>query len=329
MLESARGTEVCNQARAGFFSPALNRPLEDISDQACIPVPAAADLEIRKVDDPDPVRVGERITYTLTVTNNGPNTAEGVTVRDVLPNAVRFVSATPGPPVCTGPGPGLGGTVECDLGDLALNETRTITIVVEARRVVGERINTAEVESDTPDPDLDNNQDDEETTILRPTPPCADLTVKVKSPDRVKVGQRFPYTVTVRNPGPADVSDVVLTSRLPRSVQFVRAPTGCRYDRATRKVTCDLGDMPVGSEKQRRIVVKALEVGTVTLPGCAVRSGTPPCVPSNNTLDSAGARSAGGDEPRAPSAVGPETTVVVVAGPDGSSPQQGSSREEE
>jgi uncharacterized repeat protein (TIGR01451 family) len=180
---------------------------------------------------------------------------------------------------------------------------------------------------DPEDRNPDNNRAIEETTIFRPPPPCADLTVNVKSPNRVKVGQKFAYTVTARNLGPADVRNAILTSRLPRSVKFVRAPAGCRYNRATNKVACDLGDMPAGSKKQRKIVVKAQKVGTVRLQGCAVKSGTPDCDPSNNTLGSAGARSADGEQSQPVSGVGPETTVI--AGPDGSSPQQGSSREEE
>ena len=149
---------------------------------------------------------------------------------------------------------------------------------------------------------------------------CADFAVRIKAPSRVKVGQKFPYTVTARNLGPVDVPDAVLTSRLPRSVKFVRASAGCRYDRASNRVTCALGDMPVGSKEQRRIVVKAQKPGSVRLQGCAVQSGTPECDPSNNQLRlTGGARSPSGDEPRAPSGVGPVTTVVAAESPGGSS----------
>ena len=78
------------------------------------------------------------------------------------------------------------------------------------------------------------------------------------------------------------------------------------------RVTCDLGDMPVGSKEQRKIVVEAQKAGTVSLQGCAVKSGTPDCNPSNNRLGSAGARSAGGEQSQPVSGVGPQTTVVNV-----------------
>ena len=44
-----------------------------------------ADLEITKSDSPDPVTTGSDLTYTITVTNNGPDAATSVTVTDTLP----------------------------------------------------------------------------------------------------------------------------------------------------------------------------------------------------------------------------------------------------
>jgi uncharacterized repeat protein (TIGR01451 family) len=57
--------------------------------------PQQADLALAKtVNDPLP-NVGEVITYTLTLTNNGPNTATNVQTVDQLPAGLSFVSATP------------------------------------------------------------------------------------------------------------------------------------------------------------------------------------------------------------------------------------------
>jgi uncharacterized repeat protein (TIGR01451 family) len=54
----------------------------------------AADLALTKsVDDPAPVP-GGTVEYTVTLTNNGPNTAIGVQISDPLPAGVTFVSAS-------------------------------------------------------------------------------------------------------------------------------------------------------------------------------------------------------------------------------------------
>ena len=57
--------------------------------------PQQADLALTKtVSDPTP-NVGDQITFTVTLTNSGPDTATGVVVNDLLPAGLTFVSATP------------------------------------------------------------------------------------------------------------------------------------------------------------------------------------------------------------------------------------------
>ena len=57
--------------------------------------PQQADLALTKtVSNPTP-NVGDTITFTVTLTNNGPDTATGVQVSDLLPAGLSFVSATP------------------------------------------------------------------------------------------------------------------------------------------------------------------------------------------------------------------------------------------
>ena len=56
---------------------------------------AQADLGIGLAAPPDPVRVGQDLTYTINVTNAGPANATGVTVTDTLPANTTFVSAMP------------------------------------------------------------------------------------------------------------------------------------------------------------------------------------------------------------------------------------------
>ena len=46
------------------------------------------------MSNPTP-NVGDTITFTVTLTNNGPNAATSVQVTDLLPAGLTFVSATP------------------------------------------------------------------------------------------------------------------------------------------------------------------------------------------------------------------------------------------
>src|SRR5829696_2400199 len=93
--------------------------------------PGDADLSISKTDSPDPVVQGNNLTYTITVTNNGPLAATNVVVTDNLPakSDIDFVSATSPAGSCDM----TGNTVTCNLGTLANGATATVTIVVKAK----------------------------------------------------------------------------------------------------------------------------------------------------------------------------------------------------
>ena len=53
-----------------------------------------ADLSLVKMASAARLPTGEQIAYTLTVTNNGPDTAQDVKVIDTLPVAITYVSAS-------------------------------------------------------------------------------------------------------------------------------------------------------------------------------------------------------------------------------------------
>jgi uncharacterized repeat protein (TIGR01451 family) len=97
-----------------------------------------SNLTLTKTDSPDPVKVGHNLTYTLTLTNNGPNTS-GVTITDALPAGVTFVSASSG---CTN----TSNTVTCNVGSLANGATVTEQIVVQVNQA-GTLTNTANAQS--------------------------------------------------------------------------------------------------------------------------------------------------------------------------------------
>jgi uncharacterized repeat protein (TIGR01451 family) len=76
----------------------------------CVPVPN--DVAVSISDTPDPAVVGGPLTYTITVVNTGPATANGVTVVDVLPPSFNLQSLNVSPPVgLNGRGTSGGGTI--------------------------------------------------------------------------------------------------------------------------------------------------------------------------------------------------------------------------
>jgi hypothetical protein len=100
------------------------------------------------------------VTYTVNVSNGGPDTAENVVLTDNLPTGVSFVSVTPGAPDCTE----SSGVVTCDLGAIASGASVDVEIVVTTT-TDGTITNIASVESDTSDPNTGNNSASEDTTV--------------------------------------------------------------------------------------------------------------------------------------------------------------------
>jgi uncharacterized repeat protein (TIGR01451 family) len=123
------------------------------------------DLSVAMSDSPDPVTVRDQLTYTVTVRNDGPGGATGVTLVDTLPDAA-FVSATPTQGACVQQGKGRsGGVLTCELGPLAAGNGATVTIVLSPSRE-GAITNTASVRANEPDPDGADNTATETTTVL-------------------------------------------------------------------------------------------------------------------------------------------------------------------
>lgn len=141
--------------------------------------PAAnADLAVTKTDTPDPVPAGQDLTYTIVVTNNGPATAVGVTLTDVVPASTTFRSvSTPAGWSCTTPSVGGTGTVSCALASLPSGQPSAVTLRVRVAvgATVGSTItNTASVSSTVADPVPGNNSATATTTVAAantcPTP---------------------------------------------------------------------------------------------------------------------------------------------------------------
>ncbi len=151
-----------------------------------------ADLSIAKtVDNPTPA-AGGTVVFTITVTNNGPNTASGVIVNDFLPDGVTYVSDN-------GAGaydPGLGlWTIPGSIANAAFVSLQITATVDETEGIV----NVAEITSATP---LDANTANNRATVGVRAPRSADLTMTFGADvSTTNPGGAINYTLTVENNG--------------------------------------------------------------------------------------------------------------------------------
>lgn len=119
-----------------------------------------ADISITKSASPSPLQPGEPLTYTIIVRNVGPSISENVVLTDTIPADLLNPEYS-----IDGGTNFLPWTGSLNLGNLNNQETRTIFIRADVSETINSSIiNTAQVTSQTPDPNLDNNT----TTITTP-----------------------------------------------------------------------------------------------------------------------------------------------------------------
>ncbi len=188
--------------------------LDNLAELA-LTVARLADLTLQAQASPE--LAGESLTYTATVTNDGPSYADEVAVEIFLPVGVSLESTAPG---CAQNGE----LVTCGAGGLAPNASAvtTITVRIEPDQRDGlEALIFASSGSD--DPDYDNNYD----FVLSKVDAFAELAVSI-TPERTSAteGDTVGYTVVVANTGPSQATNVDVALIIPDTVDILEFRVG-------------------------------------------------------------------------------------------------------
>ena len=130
-------------------------------------VPPEADLSITVKPDITEVRVGDEVVYTITVLNDGPDTAENTTASIKIPKELELLGYEPSQ------GTYDPETGTWDIGDVPPGEE--VTLILKTRALVdGKIIVEASVRCDTYESDLSNNNASCEITVLPEEEPPAE-----------------------------------------------------------------------------------------------------------------------------------------------------------
>lgn len=268
---TASGTIITDTANVSSATTDPN-PSNNVATVTTVVATAGqADLALTKTGTPNPVLAGNNLTYTITVTNNGPATATNVSMKDTFPANTSFVSiTTPGGWACPAPSAGV---QTCTNASVAANATATFTLVLKVTvgTVPGTALtNSATVSSSsTTDPTNANNTATSTSNVASPTQ--SDVAIlKTASPEPVDQGTNLTYTLQVTNNGPAVATGVAVTDVLPAEVTFssvsIPASQGsCSYTVATTTVSCTLSNMNVGGLVIITINVNAASFSSATL----------------------------------------------------------------
>ena len=176
-----------------------------------------ADLSVTK-SGPSSVTRSSTVSYTVTATNNGPGTANSVTITDPVPAGLTFNSGA------SDLSCGLNGSnVLCNSFNLSSGQSRTVTISfnVPAGATCNSTIsNQATVSSATTDPVSSNNTSQTVSSTVDCTNDTADVRISKSGPSTVLRGNTLSYTVSVTNDGPANAQGVTISDAVPSGLTF-------------------------------------------------------------------------------------------------------------
>jgi len=180
-----------------------------------------ADLALATAATPLGVLAGNNITYTQTVTNNGPAPASAVIFSEATPTNTTFESVSvPTGWSCTAPAVGSAGTVTCNDPTSAAGAVADIIVVLNVPATVAAGTITANssVTATTSDPNSANNS----TTVMTPVTVACDLAVtNAGTPNPATAGNNITYTQVVSNSGPSSCSTATFTETTPANTTFV------------------------------------------------------------------------------------------------------------
>lgn len=243
-----------------------------LNSYAVTALPPSADLSITKTDGQTTAIPGNPISYTITVTNNGPSPVSSLTVTDTVDARILSPTFTPSTGTYTN---STGAWTGLNLASGA-SITLTVSGTVSAT-ATGTLTNTATVAppSGTTDPNSANNTSTDTDTLT----PSANLSLTKTHSGNFTAGLNGTYTLTVANSGPSAAGTLTVTDTLPTGLSFVSGVgLGWSCSASGQTVTCtNSGGLAVGANSTITL--------TVGVSGAAVPSTTNTATVSSVTSD--------------------------------------------
>jgi uncharacterized repeat protein (TIGR01451 family) len=185
---------------------------------------------------PEVAQLGEKISYSVTVSNTGTSDAKGVVITDVLPDGLQSVDG--------------GQTMTREIGDLAADASKTVVVPVTTTKR-GKFCNVASAKG------TNTNEVKAEacTTVVEKM-----LTITKTGTERQYLGKEATYTVEITNPGDVELTNVVITDTAPANTTIVNADGGTVDGQV---VTWNIGKLGAGAKASKKLTLTSRTIGNL------------------------------------------------------------------
>jgi uncharacterized repeat protein (TIGR01451 family) len=181
-----------------------------IDNATTFTVTPKVDIEVTKEVSKSVADYGDVVTWTISITNHGPNDSTGVRLVDVLPDGLILIDAPSDERYDRKSG-------VLEVRNLKSGETFTFQMTTLINRT-GSMVNAANVTSNEFDTDMENNHAEREIYVN----PASDLAVsKSVSDASPNYGDAITWTIEISNRGPDAAHDVVMRDLLSKSLIYV------------------------------------------------------------------------------------------------------------
>ncbi|HVF79238.1 MAG TPA: DUF11 domain-containing protein [Solirubrobacteraceae bacterium] len=219
------------------------------------------DLGVRKVADAGAVSAGDAIGFTITVRNDGPGTATGVTISDPLPTGTGISWSIDGPGSDTGCTI-TANTLSCSFDSLAAGVSKHVHVTSPTTSA------SCKSYDNTATADASNDAAVEATAST--TVNCGDIGLtKVADAATVSAGDRIGFVITATNKGTGEARTVTVTDTLPATAglnwSIASQPAGDPCAIADGVLTCNFGTLAGGASRQVHITSATTSASCATI----------------------------------------------------------------
>ena len=214
------------------------------NDTEVIDASPVADLAVVKLVNVSSPNYDDLVKWTIIVTNNGPNDATGVLVRESLPKGLTLIRTSD--------------FVYSDgswyVGDLNVGEEKYLELICRVS-ATGTFKNIVSIQGNEFDPDVSNNNDDESIYVA----PACDLKItKTASKYNYNVGDVITYSIKLTNNGPDKSRNIEVKEMFDNSLTLKSfSVSKGTFDESTKKWEIDALDNGESAELLIKAVAKA------------------------------------------------------------------------